>query len=104
MEVDGRRQRRRLMLRWKDKVANDMQEKGFREPDMQDRGEWARLTSKSDSHTEIGFKPEGNEEKFAELPSKGSRRLNKKDSQGQENSYHPLHLFIYILNFPFYNS
>lgn len=40
MEVDGMRKKGRSELRWSEKVANDMREKGLRERDTQDRGDW----------------------------------------------------------------
>ena len=48
MEVDGRRRRGRPKFRWKDKVTNDMREKGLREQDAQDRGRWRRLVRNRD--------------------------------------------------------
>ena len=37
-----------LMAGWKDRISNDMREKGLREQDIQDRGRWKRLTRNSD--------------------------------------------------------
>ena len=48
MDVDGRRRRGRPKFRWKDNVLKDMQEKGLREQDAQDRRRWRRLTRNSD--------------------------------------------------------
>lgn len=48
MKVDGRRQRGRPKLRWKDKAAKDMREKELREQETQDRGKWRGLTRNND--------------------------------------------------------
>ncbi|XP_064115042.1 uncharacterized protein LOC135221148 [Macrobrachium nipponense] len=48
LEMEDRRWRGRPVFRWKDKLLNDMKEKGLRERDEQDRGRWKRLTRNSD--------------------------------------------------------
>ena len=47
MEVEGGRGRGRPKFRWKDRISNDMREKGLREQDIQERGRWRRLTRNS---------------------------------------------------------
>ena len=48
MNVEGARRRGRLKFRWKDKVKEDLQEKGMREDQVRDRNGWKRLALNSD--------------------------------------------------------
>ena len=48
MEVDGRRRRGRPKFRWKDRIHEDLREKGLNEDDAQDRIRWRRLVRNSD--------------------------------------------------------
>ena len=48
MEVEGRRRRGRPKLRWKDKLREDMSEKGLVENQVADKNNWKRLARNSD--------------------------------------------------------
>ena len=48
IEVPGNRRRGRSKFRWKDKIKEDMQEKGVREHQVRNRTEWRRLERNSD--------------------------------------------------------
>ena len=47
-EVQGRRRRGRPKIRWKDRIAADMAERGLSGDDCEDRGNWRRLIQNSD--------------------------------------------------------
>ncbi|XP_069999409.1 uncharacterized protein [Penaeus vannamei] len=48
MHVDGRRRRGRPKLSWRDRLKEDLEDKGLRREDAMDRARWKRLARNSD--------------------------------------------------------